>query len=124
MAFLEHLLKQHLSKLVIMPYLRIALIIMIFTGITNGQNNNYNNFWEEVTKLENDGLTQSASKVVEQIWQKAEKDNNEQQLIKCLIYQSKYTLILEEDAELKVINNFNTQINKSKPLPKTCWITC
>lgn len=114
MAFLEHLLKQHLSKLVIMPYLRIALIIMIFTGITNGQNNNYNNFWEEVTKLENDGLTQSASKVVEQIWQKAEKDNNEQQLIKCLIYQSKYTLILEEDAELKVINNFKTQINKSK----------
>jgi TonB-dependent SusC/RagA subfamily outer membrane receptor len=114
MAFLEHLLKRHSSKLVIMPYLRIALIIMIFTGITNGQNNNYNNFWEEVTKLENDGLTQSASKVVEQIWQKAEKDNNEQQLIKCLIYQSKYTLILEEEAELKVINNFKTQINKSK----------
>lgn len=114
MAFLEHLLKRHTSKLVFMPYLRIALIIMIFTGITNGQNNNYNNFWEEVTKLENDGLTQSASKVVEQIWQKAEKDNNEQQLIKCLIYQSKYTLILEEDAELKVINNFKTQINKSK----------
>ncbi|TPV34196.1 alpha-2-macroglobulin [Paucihalobacter ruber] len=97
-----------------MPYLRIALIIMIFTGITNAQNNNYDKLWEEVTKLENDGLTQSASKVVDRIWQQAEKENNEQQLIKCLIYQSKYTLILQEDAELNIIHKFKNKINKSK----------
>lgn len=97
-----------------MKYLSAALVIIIFSTIIKAQPNNYEKLWEEVTKLENEGLTQSASKFVEQIWQKAEKDKNQQQLIKCLIYQSKYTLILEEDAELKVINNFKTQINKSK----------
>lgn len=73
----------------------------------------YDSLWKEVEKLEKEGLTQSALKKVQSIASRAEKENNTIQHIKTLLYESKYALVLEEDAQLSIINNFKKRIEKS-----------
>lgn len=89
------------------------LLMILFSTLLNAQDN-FDNLWKKVEQFDKDNLPQSALNVVETIYNKAEKSNNASQVIKSLIYKSKYTLILEEDAQLKIINQFKQQINKSK----------
>lgn len=65
---------------------------------------NYDEEWVEVYKLELQGLSRSADSLVSEIYKTATIENNEPQVVKSLIYQSKFLLITEEDAELKLIN--------------------
>ena len=90
----------------------IILMIILFSTTINAQNN-FKNQWLEVEKLEVDGLPKSALKIVENIYKKADRENNPPQLIKSLFYKSKFALTLEEDAQLKVINSFKKHISKS-----------
>ncbi|WP_338039286.1 hypothetical protein [Maribacter litopenaei] len=93
----------------------IILSILLFSQLINGQEANmpYKELWNQVLKLEKDQLTRSAYDLVQKIYQKAESDRNEVQRIKALLFSSKYALILEEDAQLSVINKFKTEIEKA-----------
>jgi len=88
------------------------LMIILFSTAINAQNN-FKNLWQEVANFEIDNLPKSALKVVENIYAKADKEHNSPQIIKTLFYKSKFSLTLEEDAKLKIINNFKEQITKS-----------
>ena len=90
----------------------LLFMITLFSSTIKAQKN-YNNLWLEVEKFEVDNLPKSALKIVDKIYAKAETENNSPQVIKSLFYQSKFTLTLEEDAQLKVINNFKKHISKS-----------
>ena len=81
------------------------VMILLFSLTTNAQND-FEKLWQQVEKFEVDGLPKSALKIVEEIYTKAEKTNNSPQIIKSLFYKSKFSLTLEEDAQLKVIHNF------------------
>lgn len=87
-------------------------MITIFSGALNAQEN-YNGLWEDVAKLEQQNLPKSALKVVETIYAKADVSKNSPQIIKALFYKSKFSLTLEEDAQLKIINQFKIHIDKS-----------
>ena len=82
----------------------------------HSQKNNptFETLWKQVEKLENEALTKSALKVVTNISAKAKKEKNSAQIVKALLYSSKYALTLEEDAQLKIINDFKTEIAKAK----------
>ncbi len=82
------------------------LMLICFASFSSAQND-FNSQWKKITKLENDGLTKSASDLVETIYQNAISKNNEQQKIKALLYKSKYMLTLEEEAQLKIVNLFS-----------------
>ena len=88
----------------------IYFMILFFSNFSIAQKNNYEALWKKVDKLENEGLSKSALEIVENINAIAKKDKNSPQQIKALIYKSKYALILEEDAQLKVINDFKSEI--------------
>ena len=90
----------------------ITLMIFLFSTTINAQEN-YTNLWKKVQQFEVENLPKSALKVVEEIYAKAEKDNNSPQIVKTLFYKSKFALILEEDAQLKVVNQFKEHIAKS-----------
>ncbi|GAB1856353.1 alpha-2-macroglobulin family protein [Flavobacteriaceae bacterium MHTCC 0001] len=92
----------------------IALMILLFSTLTNAQNNNYENLWEAVEKLEKEGLTASALKEVERIATKAKKGNKHSQFIKSMLYKSKYALVLEEDAQLNIIESFKNAIEETE----------
>ncbi|WP_179319237.1 alpha-2-macroglobulin family protein [Winogradskyella helgolandensis] len=91
------------------------LMIICFASFSNAQND-FEDQWKEVTKLENEGLTKSASDVVETIYKNATKAKNTEQRIKALLHISKYLLILEEEAQLTIVNRFKTEIKTSSDL--------
>ncbi|QTD37065.1 carboxypeptidase-like regulatory domain-containing protein [Polaribacter batillariae] len=91
----------------------IPFLLMILFSLTTYSQNNYDKLWTEVEKLEVDGLPKSALKMVDKIYDAATKENSAPQIIKSLFYKSKFALTLEEDAQLKVINNFKEHISKS-----------
>lgn len=91
----------------------ITLItILLFSQMAQSQKNNesYKTLWKQVEKLESDALTKSALKLVTTISEKAKKENNEAQIVKTLLYTSKYAMTLEEDAQLKIIKDFKAEI--------------
>ncbi|WP_275315178.1 MG2 domain-containing protein [Tenacibaculum bernardetii] len=95
-----------------MKKLTSILLLILFSSVIHAQEN-YKNLWDEVQKFEKDNLPKSALKVVNIIYAKAEATKNSPQIIKALFYKSKFSLTLEEDAQLKIINQFKEQIAKS-----------
>ncbi|MEA1785913.1 MG2 domain-containing protein [Arenibacter sp. GZD96] len=98
-----------------MKHIYLALTVILFSQMMNAQspNDSYEALWKKVQQLENEALTKSALTVVETIGEKAKKENNSAQIVKALLYTSKYALILEEDAQLKIVKDFKNQIAKS-----------
>ncbi|MHB1148154.1 MAG: MG2 domain-containing protein, partial [Lutibacter sp.] len=98
---------------------KIALtlsVIILFSLNVKAQNQykNYDDLWKKVQKFEESNLPKSALIEVEKIYVTAKKENNSPQLLKTLLFKSKYALILEEDAQLNIINSFNTEISKAE----------
>ncbi|PWH84554.1 alpha-2-macroglobulin [Algibacter marinivivus] len=89
-------------------------MIILFSTISQAQNPNYQDLWTNVDKFEVDGLPKSALKLVNDIEKQAFKDDNHPQLIKTMLFKSKYALVLEEDAQLSIINDFKAKIAKSE----------
>ncbi|NMH87755.1 alpha-2-macroglobulin family protein [Flavivirga algicola] len=89
------------------------LMIILFAAFSSAQNNKYESLWAKVEQQETEGLPKSALKTVENIIKLAEKDKNAPQLIKSMLFKSKYALTLEEDAQFNIINNFKGAIEKS-----------
>ncbi len=95
-----------------MKKLTPILLMILFSTLLNAQEN-YKGLWDQVQKFETKNLPKSALKVVNTIYNKAEKSNNSPQIIKSLLYKSKFSLTLEENAQLKIINQFKEQIDKN-----------
>ena len=93
-------------------FIRTLLIILVFSSNLNAQEK-YDILWLKVQRFEIEDLPKSALKIVEEIYKKANKSHNSPQIIKSLFYKSKFVLNLEEDSQLKVINNFKKHISKN-----------
>ncbi|TAH19954.1 MAG: hypothetical protein EAZ08_07805 [Cytophagales bacterium] len=70
---------------------------------------NYKSDWKKVDSLESKGLTESALKIVDEIYAKAQKENNAEQFIKAIVYQAKYISFREEDASVKILNKLDSE---------------
>ncbi|GAA4238555.1 hypothetical protein GCM10022291_29470 [Postechiella marina] len=92
----------------------ILLMIILLSNFTQAQAPNYNKLWAKIERLEINGLPKSALEVVETIEKQAKKDKNDAQIIKTMLFKSKFALVLEEDAQLKIIKSFKSQIEASK----------
>lgn len=88
-------------------------MLVCFASFSYAQSNYYDTQWKDVQKLENDGLSKSASELVDKIFTRAKGDENTVQKIKALLYQSKYLQILEEDSQLKIVSNFKSEIESN-----------
>ncbi|TVZ58891.1 alpha-2-macroglobulin family protein [Flavobacteriaceae bacterium MAR_2010_105] len=97
-----------------MKPLKTLVFLLLFTNLLNAQSNDYDSLWKKVIAFEADGLPKSALAVVEDISDLAKKEHNTPQHIKALLHKSKYALTLEEDAQLKVINDFKSEIDNSE----------
>lgn len=71
----------------------------------------YSDLWKKVEKFENDGLPKSALKVVEQIFDLANKDKNVTQLVKSSMYKIKYSHVLEEESYVSAVANLDSLTN-------------
>tara|TARA_R110002050_G_scaffold42086_1_gene101643 strand:+ start:3202 stop:9312 length:6111 start_codon:yes stop_codon:yes gene_type:complete len=96
-----------------MKHTPFLFFLFLFFNVINAQTPNYQQLWKTVEQYEREGLPKSALKVIEDISDKATKDKNTPQLIKTLFFKSKFALVLEEDSQLKIINDFKNEIDKS-----------
>lgn len=102
------------KKLNIMKRSLFLFMIILFSTFSQAQSPNYDDLWTKVEKFEVDGLPKSALKSVEDIEKLATKDESHPQLIKTMLFKSKYALVLEEDAQLSIISGFKTKITESE----------
>ncbi|MDB4292372.1 MG2 domain-containing protein [Maribacter sp.] len=98
-----------------MKHLITILTVLLFSQMAQAQKNNgsYEALWKQVEKLEGEALTKSALAVVTTISEKAKKEKNSAQIVKALLFTSKYAMTLEEDAQLKIITDFKSEIEKA-----------
>ncbi|MGP1991079.1 alpha-2-macroglobulin family protein [Zobellia laminariae] len=99
-----------------MKRLSLIFTVILFSQMLPAQDSgdSYKALWKKVQKLESEELTKSALELVETISAKAEKENNSEQVVKALLFVSKYAMILEEDAQLNIINRFKSEIEKAE----------
>jgi hypothetical protein len=74
----------------------------------------YEKHWSDVYQYEVRLLPRSAKVVVDSIYAKARHDNNISEAAKAIFYQAKFISALEEDAELRVVQKFKTEIAISR----------
>jgi uncharacterized protein YfaS (alpha-2-macroglobulin family) len=90
----------------------IILILLTIQQIAMAQNN-YDSQWKSVEKFENNGKTKDAQAAVEKIIESARKDNNTTQIVKASMYKYKYMMTLEEQSEVKIVNEIKSNIAQS-----------
>ena len=73
----------------------------------------YETAWEKVDSLESIGLTRSAVEVVENIYKKSKKDNVHPQFIKSVLYKLKFANYVEENSQVKIVNEIKKEIQES-----------
>lgn len=90
-------------------------ILLILTMFAFGQNsgNKYGSEWKQVDKFIDKGLTQSALKEVDGIYQKAKKENQQAQVIKALVHQIQLREMFEEDTDISAIVALKSEIENS-----------
>ena len=101
---------KHPKIVLILPMLILALSL----GNAQSSKDSYDSLWEKVANLEKDELTKSALKQVNIISAKARKEKNSAQVIKALLFTSKYALVVEEDAQLNIIDAFRLEIKNAE----------
>ena len=97
--------------------LRIVLcliLVQLFVIELTAQNFNYNEYWREVYKLEMKGLNKSALQKTDTIYTQAVNDGNEKEKLRATIYQSKYALLLEEDAQENVLQSLSERSDNAE----------
>ncbi|MFT6054852.1 MAG: TonB-dependent SusC/RagA subfamily outer membrane receptor [Roseivirga sp.] len=69
--------------------------------------------WDVVTRLEVQGLPKSAVVKVDSIYAAAQASNSKEQIVKSILYQSKFILLLKEDAQSIVVAKLRDAISES-----------
>lgn len=91
-----------------MKNILFALLLLCSSLFAQQTNKN----WDEIISLENEGKIKSANEIVSEIYKKAVSEKDEVQMIKCFFYQSKYLLVVDENAQSKILNNLKSEINR------------
>ena len=88
----------------------IYLLLLFISSTLFAQN--FEKKWNKVIEFESKEKIKSANEVVDKIYKKAIDNKDEVQIIKCFFYKSKYMQILEENAQYKILDNLQSDINK------------
>jgi len=70
--------------------------------------------WKEVAKLEKEKLPKSAQEKVLEIYEAAQRENNDLQLCKSVIYKAKFELQLHEDGFARTVSLLESEIATAK----------
>ncbi|MET3028261.1 alpha-2-macroglobulin family protein [Flavobacterium sp. UW10123] len=87
----------------------LFVFLLISTSIFGQQNDKK---WTKVMSLENEGKIKSANEAVAKIYKKSVSKKDEEQMIKCFFYQSKYLQVLDENSKSKIVDNLKRDINR------------
>jgi len=79
-----------------------------------GKYDNYAKLWKRIDSCENKGLTESASIIIEEIYNRAKTESNAPQFVKSVIFKLKYAQYKEEFSQEKNINDLTKEVAAAK----------
>ncbi|RZJ74757.1 MAG: hypothetical protein EOO45_07650, partial [Flavobacterium sp.] len=86
-----------------LTYMKKALLFIILFFAISVTAQQYTKEWEKVLEYEAEGLIKSAAATTDAIYVQAKKDRNEPQLLKTFFFRAKFMQVLEEDAQVKIL---------------------
>jgi hypothetical protein len=86
----------------------ISAFLFLLPFTSHAQKTYYDKQWHEVYAYEQQGLPQSASRVTAEIYAYAHKRNDISQVVKALIFQSKFIAQTDEDAPFTIVARLKT----------------
>ncbi|SCY40384.1 TonB-dependent outer membrane receptor, SusC/RagA subfamily, signature region [Nonlabens sp. Hel1_33_55] len=92
----------------------IFLAVFSFFGFQMLTAQDYTEQWRELETFEAANKLEDAQVILDDIASKAKRNKDETQLVKVFIFQSKFWLVKEEDAQKKVIAELDQRIASSK----------
>ena len=92
----------------------IIILLSILLTAFLPTDKDYDNLWKKVEYYQKKGLPKSAIKVVDEIYAAAQKEENIPQKLKALIYKTGLSGNYQENALLKSINDFETELNAAQ----------
>jgi TonB-dependent SusC/RagA subfamily outer membrane receptor len=95
---------------------KIFLLLFLVTSTIFSQE--FNDSWKKVYKYEIDGKTKTANEIVNKIYKKAKRKNDDAQIVKCFFYNSKFLQVVDENAQQKIISNLLNEIKIATPTNK------
>ncbi len=109
------LMKTSISRVIFISLFIISLFSFNIVNVPDSwldikKGDNYKKEWKSVESFEKKGLPKSALKVVESIYTKAKKENNQVQIIKALVFRIKFINSIEEDSYPDLILQVQTEI--------------
>ncbi len=96
-----------------MKNITILLFLIFNLQIAQAQDK-FEKLWNKVEQLEQQGKYKSASEIVNKILKKANRSKKSDQIVKSLIYKSKFSLLLEEDAQEQIVLEIESYIKESE----------
>lgn len=112
-------MKNNSKSLIQWTFLALASTLVILTGFSKNifstqrqmTLKDYPKEWKQIDSLENQGLLRSALEKVDVLYAKAKQEKESAQVLKALIYRSKYLANLEENGEILAINRLREELN-------------
>lgn len=91
----------------------MALVGLLALSAQTTHTMRYDQAWKKVVELEEKSLPQSAAAEVNSILNRAILEKNSPQVIKALIHQGKYNLVLDVQNDTLIFRNLNEMVKKS-----------
>ncbi|MCO5234559.1 MAG: MG2 domain-containing protein [Chitinophagales bacterium] len=91
----------------------LTIILLSIQGVMAEQ---YNDMWKKYSDLESKGFNKDALQLAQLIYNKAQSENVTEQKFKALIHIYKNQLQIEENSEVKIIQDLKSKISNSKSI--------
>ena len=91
----------------------VGLVLLAIQLQAQSDRLSYKTLWRSIYGYELKGLTRSASVLADSIYQKSVREGNDLERIRAIIYSSKFSRKIEEEAQLKIVERFKAEIDSS-----------
>ncbi|MFN2262234.1 MAG: hypothetical protein ABR595_09245, partial [Psychroflexus sp.] len=88
------------------------LLLVCLIGLNAFSQKKFEKIWDKIETLETKNRSKDAYDLVLEVFEKAEKANNDKQVTKAFIYKSKFELMLKENSQKDVYKSFINEIER------------
>lgn len=101
----------------------ILLLVLLTSSLPVTAQEYYVKKWQQIEKLEVENKIEDAQKILTEIYKRAKRKKDNDQLVKTFLFRAKFDLLKEENAQQKVLNELKGLIDEAKFPQKNVYHT-
>ena len=106
-----------------MKNILVLLLLFLAANFQMNAQDYYVKKWHQVEKLEVENKVEDAHKIINEIYKRAKRKKDDDQLVKTFLFRAKFDLIKEENAQQQVLNELQELIDEAKFPKKNVYHT-